>query len=301
MKVLIFGLGSIAKKHIDALKKVDPSAQIYALRSSCNATKLEGIHNIFDINDAPKDIEFSMVTNPTSEHLKSLKTLLPLGKPIFIEKPPVQNNAQKVELIELLKRYKCKTYVAFNLRFHPSLLWLKANLSNYRILEVNVYCGSYLPDWRNTDYKQSYSSSLKNGGGVHLDLIHELDYVLWLFGHPKNIYSYRSKISDLEITSPDFALYHLNYENKNVTIKLNYYRKFPKREIELVIEDDIITVDLINNVVKNAQSETLFESSSSILETYYYQLEFFKKGLTSNEDYQNNLGNALKVLDLALS
>ena len=78
-----------------------------------------------------------------------------------------------------------KIYVGYNLRFHPLLKYLKKYLSqsNDKLLSVNIYAGSYLPDWRkNTNYVKSYSASKRKGGGVELDLSHEIDYASWLFG-----------------------------------------------------------------------------------------------------------------------
>ena len=37
MRVLVIGLGSIARKHIAALRNIDPEAEILALRSSIGA------------------------------------------------------------------------------------------------------------------------------------------------------------------------------------------------------------------------------------------------------------------------
>ena len=47
MKVLIVGLGSIAKKHITALKSIDPTIEIYALRSSKYAETFDNISNLY--------------------------------------------------------------------------------------------------------------------------------------------------------------------------------------------------------------------------------------------------------------
>ena len=47
MKVLIVGLGSIARKHVDALFSINKDVEIYALRSNYNK-KNKGIKKIID-------------------------------------------------------------------------------------------------------------------------------------------------------------------------------------------------------------------------------------------------------------
>ena len=87
------------------------------------------------------------------------------------------------------------TYTAFNLRFHPVIQWLKDNIESQNVIEVNAYCGSYLPDWRpDKDYRKIYSAQKELGGGVHLDLTHEIDFLLWVFGDPMSTMSTRRKM-----------------------------------------------------------------------------------------------------------
>ena len=51
MNILIIGLGSIAKKHIFALKQLNIIAKIYALRSKPNSEALAGVISIYDLNN----------------------------------------------------------------------------------------------------------------------------------------------------------------------------------------------------------------------------------------------------------
>lgn len=106
-----------------------------------------------------------------------------------------------------------------------------------KIAEVNVYCRSDLRTWRNgIDFRKSYSVRKDLGGGVHLDLIHELDYVYWFFGKPEALHRRMTSKSSLQIDSIDYANYSLAYSNFSVNIILNYFRTAPKRQIEIVSE-----------------------------------------------------------------
>ena len=79
---------------------------------------------------------------------------------------------------------KNRYYVGYNLRFHPVLIYLKQFLIRKKIFSINVISHSYLPNWRKINYRHSISANKKLGGGVLLELSHELDYLKWIF---KNI------------------------------------------------------------------------------------------------------------------
>ena len=57
MNVLIIGLGSIANKHIHALRTLYQHINIYALRSGIIANEIIGVKNIYSLDDLPDPIE----------------------------------------------------------------------------------------------------------------------------------------------------------------------------------------------------------------------------------------------------
>ena len=71
--------------------------------------------------------------------------------------------------------------VGYNLRYMKSLIKFREILSKKKIgkiLSVRSEVGSYLPSWRkDTDYKKSVSAKKKLGGGVLLELSHDIDYL----------------------------------------------------------------------------------------------------------------------------
>jgi len=304
LKVLIIGLGSIAKKHIAVILKLYPETVFYALRSNINSKNSINVENVFNLNDIPLDIDFIIISNPTNLHASTIKNVLFLNKPLFIEKTIFDNIDVNIDFKNLIKISAIKTYIACNMRFHPSLIFLKKFIekNNRKINEVNIYCGSYLPNWRdNTNYTESYSAKKNMGGGVDLDLIHELDYVIWLFGFPLNYNSTKRKVSQLEIDSFDYCLYNLNYKEFNLSIILNYYRILPKREIEIVFEDEILVCNFLNSEIKNSKNEIIFvDNSYNINKTYLSQAEYFINNLNSNEPYMNNFDESFDILKIAL-
>ena len=306
MNLLIVGLGSIAKKHIDAINKLKIDCSIFALRSSKNYEKYPGVFDLFNLDECDIKFDFAIISNPTISHEVTIKKLLSKKIPLFIEKPPVSSLKNIDELNLIIKRESILTYVACNLRFHPCIKFIKKFLSietNKIINEVNIYCASYLPDWRpNQNYKLSYSSKKELGGGVHLDLFHEFDYSVWLFGKPKDVFSVKRNNSHLNISSYDFANYILIYEKFAVNMVLNYYRRDAKRVIEIVFEDGTYLIDLIKNKITDDKDNIIFQAdaSFSILTTYKNQMQYFINLIQNKTESMNTFADSIEALKICL-
>lgn len=304
MNILIIGLGSIARKHIAAIRELGINATFSALRFTPGAQQEAGVKNIYSLEELEHQPDMVIVSNPTMLHHDTLLELLPLGYPLFIEKP-LAGTIQQAEAIQRrLEQYPCFTYVACNLRFHPALTFVKTYLANRQgqVQEVNCYCGSYLPGWRpGTDFRTGYSARKELGGGVHLDLIHELDYCCWLFGKPMEQYSLKRNVSALHIDVADFAAFHLLYPHFTANITLNYYRRDPKRVLEIVMQDATIEADLLKNTVRNLTTgEVLFEQPFEMKQTYIHQMKYVLDCLTRQQQPMNDLNEAATVLQIAL-
>jgi predicted dehydrogenase len=303
MNVLLIGLGSVAKKHIEALRAIDASCHMEAFRSQASSTVLAGVRNIVHLKDATAP-DFIIICNPTSLHRTTIQDVLQFGCPLFIEKPIFdQANEIEEELVTRLRDNKISTYVGCNLRFHPAIKFAKDLLKTNpdKIEEVSVYSGSYLPEWRpGTEFRKSYSANADMGGGVHLDLVHELDYVHYLFGSPLSSISRKSSASSLRINSADSARYFLDYQDFSVGITLNYFRKQSRRDVEIVRSNDIIKIDLLNaTVVELLTGQTLFRSDHySVLDTYKTQMRYFIEH--KDEKMMNNADEAFGILKIAL-
>lgn len=302
MKVLFVGLGSIARKHIAAIKEIDESVIIYALRSNKDAKIITDIINIYSFEDLTNlNIDFTILSNPTACHFRFLNQLKDFEIPLFIEKPlfDITGKAQD-ELVNTIIGKKTPTYVACNLRFLDSIVKMKEIIESERVNEVNVYCGSFLPDWRpGVDFKTVYSANKELGGGVHIDLIHELDYVYWLFGNPEQKKSFFRNNSSLDITAYDYANYLWEYDKFVANIVLNYYRKDAKRSLEVLCESGTYTVDLLCNTI-SFNNKIIFESTQAIGDTYINQMNFFLQQVLHNGDDFNSIDQAYKILKLCL-
>lgn len=243
MKVLIIGYGSIGKRHFDILSKLSE------IQSIDLVTKQNIENNIcyknLEVVDKINQYDYFIIASDTNKHFEQLKFLEEnvKNKLIFCEKPLFESK-------KYLEVKNNRIFVGYVLRFHPLFEKLKEFVKNEKIITVNTKCGQYLPLWRpDSDYKKSYSAKKEAGGGVLLDLSHEIDYVQWLCGPINEIKSYQVKISDLEISSDDLTML-IGKTNKNilVNISIDYISKNTHRK--LVVETFEHTYEL--NFIANS-------------------------------------------------
>lgn len=305
MVVLIVGLGSISKKHITALNAICNELTIYALRSSRDAGVVEGIINVFSMDEIIAKPDFAIVSNPTYKHFSTIENLIDKDIPMFIEKPALASLVGAEYLIRKMEASSLVNYVACNLRFHPCIQFVKQYLSSNsvnRINEVNIYCGSYLPNWRpSLNFREVYSANKDQGGGVHLDLFHEMDYAYWWFGKPIKTSAVLTSKSTLAIDAIDYANYLMEYPQFNVSVILNYFRKDAKRTIEIVGEVETIHVDLLKNSIEGSESGQMLQHQNfDIMYTYIYQMKYFIDHLQQNRDPMNTLSESIEALKITL-
>ena len=242
-KALVIGYGSIGQRHSELLTKLLGKENVYVM-SSQNKIPLKKIKSFKDISLL--DPHYVVVSSPTSSHFEQLKWIeKKLSKKLILIEKPLFSEKKSLSL-------KNNTYfVGYNLRFHPLMNVLKDSIKKDEILQVNIICNSYLPDWRkNISYKKSYSSSKKRGGGVLLDLSHEIDYLRYLVGDIEHLFSKNSKVSELKIDTDDY----LNLFGKIVrggffNVNLNYFSKNPTREIFVETKSKSVHLNLIDSQI----------------------------------------------------
>jgi predicted dehydrogenase len=304
MKFAFIGYGSIARKHVEAISFLYPNSTVILIRRANNEKPdiPAGITCLISTEIAEaQQADYIFVTNPTSLHASTISQVMRYNKPLFIEKPLADNPEEIQLLIDPLNRSGITNYVACNMRFHPCIGFLRDDLlPGLRINEANSYCGSFLPDWRpEVDFRTNYSAIPELGGGVHLDLIHELDYSCYLFGKPEKSISSRTNRSSLNLRSTDFAHYCWTYPKFSLQITLNYYRRDYSRTLELVAEDATYLTDFKKGTVHRG-SEKIFSSDPDFRIMYRKQLKYFVDNAGQGKKCFNDINEAYQVLKLCL-
>jgi len=239
VRALVVGFGSIGARHARLLAELGCDVGVVSGRnidhpkSFCSLAEALGCH-------AP---EYVVLASATHLHRPQLADL---GRANFagvtlVEKPLFDHAAPAGD------RPFDQVHVAYNLRFHPVIAMLRAQLTGERVLSVQAYVGQYLPLWRpETDYRTSYSASDARGGGVLRDLSHEIDYLTWMLGGWSQVTALGGHFSNLEIDSDDvFSCLFSSPACPVVSVQLNYLDRAGRRLVIVNTATHTIEADLV--------------------------------------------------------
>ncbi|MDR3541399.1 MAG: Gfo/Idh/MocA family oxidoreductase [Desulfosporosinus sp.] len=305
MKICFCGLGSIGTRHLKNLSRilrernVQHTIDVLRFTSALLAGEIEEILNqtYTDWRDLEDDYDIVFVTNPTAYHFGIMKNLINKTKHMFIEKPIFHRTSVNIEDIEL--KPNGTYYVACPLRYLPVIRYIKDFVKDHYVFSVRAICSSYLPDWRkNTDYRKIYSACKDQGGGVALDLIHEWDYITYLFGNPSCIKTMKGTFSTLEISSDDLAIYIAEYTDKLVELHLDYFGRVPQREMLLYTADELIKTDILNNTITFCSTGAILSFDKE--DIYINEMNSFLDMVLCGAENINTPQNAFNTLKIAL-
>ena len=267
-KALIIGFGSIGRKHAQILSK------LLGKNNVCILTKLDEVEfNSIDSSDKINslDPDYVVIASETSLHLKHVLNLERIcrKKVVLIEKPLFDRNRRE----NLDNNHYL---VAYNLRFHPLINLLKDRINKEKIISAKTICHSFLPDWRkNITYQKSASALISKGGGVLLDLSHEIDYMQYIFGDLSVSYSINKKVSNLEIETDDYLLITGELNKGGIFhIETSYFSRNKRRKIFVETPSFSIELDIINSqmkIFKDNAEEIIKETNYNLEDTYIDQ------------------------------
>ena len=311
---MIIGYGSIGKRHLRNIESIEKTEIIVCTkRKDLNSLKRKNI-KIFPtiekcISEKP---DFAVITNETAYHITSAIKLAKNGIDLFIEKP-LSNSNKNVKLLEkIVKEKKLVTQMGFNLRFHECIKKIKQLVNQKKIGKIiSIQCqnGSYLPDWHpHEDYRQSYAGKQKLGGGIILTMIHDIDYLYWIFGQVKQVFSVAGKYSDLDISAEDYCASIIRFKNKiTAEIHLDFFLRPEFRGCKIKGTKGMIYWDSNDNIVK------LFNNTKKTWKTilklkkfqrnqmYIDEMRHFMKCVKKRQKTINDLQQGIITMNIALA
>jgi predicted dehydrogenase len=295
--VLVVGSGSIAIKHFNNLKKLLPNStiKVYATYAAENIPPNDLVKTISDaLNFEPFLV---VIANPSSLHIQTSKQFAGIGANLLIEKPISNSSADVEDLLNICFQNKVLLTVGYNLRFLDSLNFFRTQVDSKVVgkpLLVKCEVGQYLPTWRSqVEYRRTVSAKRDLGGGALLELSHEIDYLLWIFGKIDWVRATVMKQSSLEIDVEDSSFLTLGIKNPNnsnlvANLSLDFIRHDKQRNCTVIGETGSLRWDGISGqvlIMKEGSNhwETLFSSNNSTNDTYFDELKNFIECIDSGK------------------
>lgn len=331
MRALIVGLGSVGQRHARNLRAllgdrvhimayrargnapvIDEELRTDAARSVEEEYQVESFRSLEEALANEPNIAF--VCNPTSLHLPAALACANAGCDLFIEKP-VSAALEGVErLLDVAVARQLVVAVGCQLRFHPALELMKKHIDGAtigRVLAVRAEVGEYLPGWHAyEDYRQSYAARRSMGGGVILTLIHEIDYLAWLFGIPRRLFAVGGHLSTLEIDVEDVAsiLAECSYSGRAfpVHLQMDYVRRPARRTCSVLGDDGSLDLDLRRSCLTltavDQETTTLFEDRTFDRNTLFLaELSDFLSARRSRTSPRVSLADGIAAMRVALA
>lgn len=312
MKILFVGLGSIGQRHLSNLISLGYD-KFYALRNRGNALPLEisssGLIVLKDWEEvALVRPDFCILAAPPVVQQEYLPLIVAMGMDVFVEKPIGTNLNVLFEVLETVKEKKLVSMVGYNLRYHPLVARLKEILCNGYIgnqTSFRLEVGQYLPDWHPyEDYRAGYSAQNSLGGGVTLDLIHEIDLAYYLFGTITDVKSFTAKRSHLEIDVEDTSEIIVKLQNGVIgSIHLDYVNRIGMRKGTIIGDCGVLDYDLLKseyNLSIGKHEKVSGKIDFQRNDMYKNELIEFLQCVENRTEPKNNLESGLAVLEYAL-
>jgi len=172
MRVAVIGAGSIGQRHAANLGILGHEAHLMPWRGF-TVSALSALRP-----------DAAVIATATQVRLELVSRCAGLGLPVYVEKPLAFERAALADLMAAAAPVADRSMAGFMMRWHPAFRAL-ARLDLGQVYDASFGIGHDVRLWRrNWSFAASYAA-LPQGGGVLLDLCHEIDMALTLLPHAR--------------------------------------------------------------------------------------------------------------------
>jgi predicted dehydrogenase len=315
MKALVIGTGSIGRRHAANLQSLGHDVVVFSERFSLGQphslpSSLKCVGNWDSLLEMNFDL--AVIANRTDQHVASAAAALQCCNALYIEKPLGAHLEGLAELGQLCQKRRSVIELGFMMRFHPNLKWIKQFLQSNLLGEVvhlRASVGQWLPDWRpGTDHRQGFGAFYRYGGGVTMELIHEIDIVNWLLGDAIDVCAMQRPLPQLEIETEAIAEICLRLSSGLLAqVHLDYVRPGYGRSLEIMGTEAVlawdyseskVTVTNAKGIVIASHHAPAFERNAMFLEAMQH---FVDRVMAPDMPSAASLDDGIRALRVALA
>lgn len=194
IKVGLIGAGTMGRSHNRAYNSLE-NAQLVAI-CDLDATKAEklakpGMTVVTDYQEILQDpsIDVVDICVPTYLHKEIVLAAAKAGKHVFCEKPIALSVEDAEEMVAACHGAGVKLGVGHVVRFFPDYYRLKNILASGQIGDPKVVRTSRGGSFPTRKPDNWYADYTKSGGPIVDLIIHDFDFLLWLFGPVRRVFA----------------------------------------------------------------------------------------------------------------
>jgi len=238
LKYYVIGAGAIGKRHHQNLASLGADVTLLGWRG-------------FDVDEFASQIGQSdspsalIIATASQVRLELVKLAASANAPIYIEKPLAFRVAELEHIYNAAAPIKSRSMVGFMMRYHPLVRSL-ASRSCDRTYRFDFEIGHDVRQWRaNWRFADSYAAE-PEGGGVLLDLCHELDIAHLLF--PAAQLQQVNCLGHVDFPGVDVAtsITLAQTNGPSGTVSMDYLSPYSLRRAKLRRVGDVRDIDLLN-------------------------------------------------------
>ena len=221
MKILVVGLGSMGRRRIRLLQKIDAQAKIIGIDSNeIRRAEAEGTYSITtyaSLDDAirTESAEAAVISTSPLQHARLIKQCLEAGLHVFTELNLTPDLYE--ENIRFAKSKDKVLFLSSTFLYRDEINYIRKRAVTCRKpLHYSYHIGQYLPDWHPWEsYKNYFVADGRTNACREIFAI-EIPWLRKTFGEIESFNVVRKKISLLDIDYPD--TYHLILNHSAGTI-----------------------------------------------------------------------------------
>ena len=290
MNIIVIGLGSMGKRRIRLIKKIDPTISIFGIDSRedrrDDVSKLYSIKTYSSIENIDGEVDVAFICTSPLSHANLINECLIKRINVFTEINLVSDMYD--DNIKLAQDNNLILFLSSTQLYKREMQKIKEICSPDKQYNYIYHIGQYLPDWHPWETYNDYFISNKRTNGCREIMAIELPWIVDLFGKVVGKNVIKSKITKLNIDYNDNYIIQLEHENGNKGVlivdvvspkavrkleiysedkyiswngtpdSLIEYDKYNKRDVSYCLYDDIDKVEGYSElIVENAYEEEI--------------------------------------------
>ena len=191
IKIAVVGMGLMGSQHLKAIK-LSKKATLHSIvdinKSSSNQAnkfKVPFYKNSREILKKNKP-DAVIIATPNQFHEEHTSQFLKSKIPVLLEKPISDNIKSAKKIITNSKKYSTQLLIGYHRRHNALSSLLKKKIDSGqlgKIVSVNVICWLY----KHQDYYKEKWRTVKGGGPLGINLVHDIDLLCYLLGSVKYV------------------------------------------------------------------------------------------------------------------